>query len=102
VAFTENELLRIARMSGITYVELYEHITFASSVYITAEVETQAREILDEYESNNVNRKTTRIKAMESNFGAEINPSELRNLLKREMASLLYLPANTSNRLERC
>jgi hypothetical protein len=99
--FSENEQLRICRVMGVSNLELASTLTFYDT-QITAEVESQVRELLDEWDTNNVSRKTTQIKAMEANFGAEINPGELRSLIKKELAVLLYLPANTNNRLERC
>jgi membrane protease subunit (stomatin/prohibitin family) len=103
MALSEEQKLKLARALGVTYITVNDQITNLGSTYITAEVETQLGALITEYFSNSVNRNATRIVAMEANFGAEINPERTRDLIRQDMAILLYLTdlINSGQRLMR-
>lgn len=104
MALTEAQQLKICRIFApeLTSVALADVLRYYEAK-ITAEVETQVGELIDEYFSNNVNRNVTKISPNDKNFGAGINPEDTRNLIRKEIASLLYLTDfNQSSRLERC
>lgn len=93
MAFTEAQELKICRIIGIDSITLNSYLdTYAE--HITAEVETQVGALILEYypaSGSNPSRNVTNIKAMEANFGAEINSGSLRSIIKKEIATLLYL-----------
>jgi hypothetical protein len=94
MALDEAQILKIARMLTtsariLTYEEVNEQVTYIGD-RLTATVETQVEGLLTEWEASSTNRDTTVVRARDRNFGAELDPDKLRNILRREMAALLY------------
>jgi hypothetical protein len=93
LALTEAQKLKICRICQITS-DVLDNVLDLYSERITAEVESQAGALILEYypaSGSNPSRNVTNIKAMEANFGAEINSGTLRSIIKKEIATLLYL-----------
>jgi hypothetical protein len=95
MAFTEAQKLKICRIFApeLSSDVLDDRLEYYAT-YITAEVESQVGALILEYypaSGSNPSRNVTNIKAMEANFGAEINSGTLRSIIKKEIATLLYL-----------
>lgn len=96
ITLTEAEKLDIVKVLTtpgrvVTYGEVNDQISYLGEELITAAVETDIRALLTEWTTDGVNRDTTRIHPNTRNFGAEINPDQLKNLIRVEMASLLAM-----------
>jgi hypothetical protein len=95
MAFTEAQKLKICRIfAPDLQIDVLDDRLEYYAQYITAEVESQVGALILEYypaSGSNPSRNVTNIKAMEANFGAEINSGTLRSIIKKEIATLLYL-----------
>lgn len=80
------KLVKILRIDAITLAERLS--VYANS--ISTEMKTEAVALITEYETGTTARNITRINPNLKNFGAEINPSDLRSLIKGELAQLLF------------
>lgn len=57
---------------------------------ISEAMKTKVVALIAEWQAGTVARNITRIKANDKNFGAEINPNELRGIIQGEIAELLF------------
>jgi hypothetical protein len=93
MAFTAEQKLKICRILEITQRFLNSQITYLGAD-LTADVETAVIEELDRWETAGFN--FVRIHPKEANFGAEINPADAQNDIKRNIAVLLELTSSVS------
>lgn len=104
MAFTESQLLKICRITGVSKSDLDDRLI----EYVpTAEVETQVGALILEWfpaSGTGVGRDFVKVHPKERNFGAEINPSISRGSIKQEIATLLYISdlVLSGSRLVRC
>ena len=80
------KLIKILRIDAIT---LSGHLIYVAE-QITDEMKTEVVAAIAEWGTGTISRNTTRIKAMEANFGAEINPNDVRKIIQNEIADYLF------------
>lgn len=95
VTLTEAEKLDIAKVLTtpgkiITYIDVNDKVANLGEAYITAAVETDIRELLTEWTAGGTNRTTQSIEPKERNFGVRESADAVKNLIRTEMATLLY------------
>lgn len=93
MAFTDEQLTKITRITGVDSIIRDEVLAYYASE-ITSEDEDQVGEMILEWfplTRTGAGRKFTRIKANDRNFGAEKNPAELRAAIRADIGKLLYL-----------
>lgn len=90
MAFTEAQKLKICRICDITADVLEDVLTFRG-VAITAQVESDVDDLIEEYHTGNTRRNTTEVTPTAKGFGAKINPESLRALIRKDIINMLYL-----------
>lgn len=85
MALTESQKLKIAKILGVTYIEVHDKATYLGSTHLTTEVETQIGEELDRWELKGA--KFTKIKDY---LGADIDPEREKDDIRKNLATLLY------------
>lgn len=91
MAFTEDEKLRIAELLQTDYVAVNDQIFNLGAAYITAAVEAQVREYLDEWFEGGAGSDTTVVEPNDKNFGARIDPEKRRAQIRLAVSGKLYL-----------
>ncbi len=102
--FDATQIAKLVRILQIDAVTLTDRLDFYASS-ISNEMKTEVESLIAEYEAGTVSRNVTKIHPNLKNFGAEINPSNLRSMIKGEIANYLFctdlLGANSGARLMR-
>ena len=83
--FTNTEKASLIEILEIDPVDLDDRLTYRETS-ITAEMKLKALAWIEVYETGNVSTNTTRIIGLAKNFGANINPAELRQLIAKKLA----------------
>lgn len=93
MAFTEAQLLKIVRITGV-HSDLLTDVLTLNTAAITAEVISQAGDLILEYfpaSGTGAGRNFTDINPNIKNLGASIQTERSRAIIKKELADLLYL-----------
>jgi hypothetical protein len=80
------KLVKILRVNPILLADRLDY--YASS--ISDEMKAEVVDLIAEWEAGTTARNITRIRANVKNFGAEINPDELRSLIQGDISELLF------------
>lgn len=88
MALTESQKLKIAKILGVTYIEVQEQVTYLGSTHLTSEAEAQIGEEIERWET--VATDYTNIRPNVKNFGAEINYNDQKSDIRKNLATLLY------------
>jgi hypothetical protein len=91
MAFTEAERNKIAAsILGIRPIDLVAFLAF-NAVNITAQVETDVRTNLDNWDANNLDLDFTQLQPNVANYGILDDPENLRQAIRNEICWLLGL-----------
>jgi hypothetical protein len=88
VALTEAQILKCARILGVTYIDVNDKITNLGTNYITAQVQTDIAAELLRWDTAGIDFVS--IEPQEKNFGARIDPEKQKNDIRKNLATLLY------------
>jgi hypothetical protein len=88
VTLTEAEKLDIAKILGLTYIDVNDKVTDLGESYVTAAVEADIRELITEWETARDEYQS--IEPKDRNFGVRYDPSAKKNTIRTELANLLY------------
>lgn len=96
MTITEAEELQIAKYLDKTYSEVHEKLTYLNTLNgVTAALETKIRAELTRWTDNNLDTDFTRVEGNLKNFGANINPDDLRASIRKALANYLYFQVTT-------
>lgn len=95
MAFTATEKISIKKILGITLGLLNAQLT-SLGADLTAETETDVRNELDRWDDG-ASTNFVRIHPKEANFGAEIDPGDVKADIKRNIAILLEFASVASS-----
>lgn len=90
MALTEANKLKLAQILGVDYITVNDQIFNLGTEYITAEVESLLLAEIDRWDAGAGNDFVV-ITATSTNYGANIDPSQERADIRRNVANLLYL-----------
>jgi hypothetical protein len=87
--FTATQKAKLVKILDVDPILLGDRLDYYAS-NISDEMKTEVEDLLDEWDTGTVARNITRIRANMANFGAEINPSDLRALIQKELGRLTF------------
>jgi hypothetical protein len=88
ITLTEAEKLDIAKILGVTYIDVNDKVYYLGEANITAAVETDIRELITEW--GTIKNNNAWFTATESNEGFNLNGETRKNRVRKELANLLY------------
>jgi hypothetical protein len=87
--FTEEEVTDFCEILETNSDYLRGHLDYHAAL-ITDSDKTKVLAYVTTWQTGSNSTDTTRIQAMDANFGANINPEDLRNILRKRIAALLH------------
>lgn len=103
MALTEAQKLSVAEILRVTVIDINDQITWLGDTYATSAWQTKVEAELTRWDTAGVN--FTAVEPKEANFGARIDPTDAKNDIRSNLASLFqrddWRAASASNRTVR-